>query len=47
VIVTGVLAVTAPVFTVKFALLAPPATVTLEGTVATAEALLERSTVAP
>jgi hypothetical protein len=46
VIVTGVEALTAMVLTVKFALLAPPATVTLEGTVA-AEALLERFTVAP
>jgi len=46
VIVTGVLAVTALVFTVKFALLAPAATGTLEGTVA-AEALLERATAAP
>jgi len=43
---TGVLAVTALVFTVKFALLAPPATVTLAGTVA-ADALLERSTGTP
>ena len=45
-IVTDVLVVTALVFTVKFALVAPLATVTLEGTVA-AEALLERFTVAP
>jgi hypothetical protein len=46
VIVTVVLVVTALVFTVKFALLAPAATVTLAGTVA-ADALLERSTMAP
>jgi hypothetical protein len=47
VIVTGVLAVTALlVFTVKVALLAPLATVTLAGTVA-AVALLERFTAAP
>jgi hypothetical protein len=46
VIVTGVLAVTVLVVTVKFALLAPAATVTLAGTVA-ADALLERFTVAP
>ena len=45
-IVTGVLAVTALVLTVKVALVAPPATVTLAGTVADA-ALLERYTVAP
>lgn len=43
---TDVLVVTALVFTVKFALLAPLATVTLAGTVA-AGALLERFTVAP
>jgi hypothetical protein len=43
--VTDVLVVTALVFTVKFALVAPLATVTLEGTVA--EALPERFTVAP
>ncbi len=43
---TGVLAVTAVVFTVKVALVAPLATVTLAGTVA-AEALLERDTTAP
>jgi len=43
VIVTGVLAVTALVLTVKFALLAPAGTVTLAGTVA-AEALLVRLT---
>jgi hypothetical protein len=47
VIVTGVLAVTALVLTVKFALLAPTATVTLTGTIAAAGALLERSTVLP
>jgi hypothetical protein len=46
VIVTGVLVVTALVFTVKVALLAPAATVTLAGTVAE-DALLERYTVAP
>jgi hypothetical protein len=47
VIVTDVLAVTALlVVTVKFALLAPAATVTLAGTAA-ADALLERFTVAP
>lgn len=46
VIVTGVLAVTALVFTAKFALLAPSATVTLAGTAA-ADELLERFTVAP
>lgn len=46
VIVTGVLAVTALVLTVKFALLAPVATVTLAGTVA-AGALLERFTLLP
>jgi len=44
--VTDVLVVTALVFTVKLALLAPAATVTFDGTVA-AEALLERFTVAP
>ena len=44
VIVTGVLAVTGLVFTVKVALLAPPATDTLAGAVA-ADALLERFTV--
>jgi hypothetical protein len=47
VIVTGVLAVTALVLTVKFALLAPAATITLVGTVASAGALLERSTALP
>ena len=46
VIVTGVLAVTALVLIVKFALLAPVATVTLAGTVA-AGALLERLTLLP
>jgi len=46
VIVAGVLAVTELVFTVKVALLAPPATDTLAGTVA-ADALLERFTVPP
>ena len=46
VIVAGVLAVTELVFTVKVALLAPPATDTLAGTVA-ADALLERFTVTP
>ncbi len=46
VIVTVVLAVTELVFTVKVALLAPPATDTLAGTVA-AVALLERFTVTP
>jgi hypothetical protein len=44
--VTGVLAVTALVLTVKVALVAPLATVTLGGTIA-AEALLERFTMAP
>ncbi len=44
--VTGVEVVTALVLTVKFALVAPAATVTLAGTVA-AEALLERETRAP
>jgi hypothetical protein len=44
--VTGVAAVTALVVTVNVALLAPAATVTLEGTVA-ADALLERSTTTP
>jgi len=44
--VTDVLVVTALVFTVKFALVAPLATATRGGTVA-AEALLERFTVAP
>ncbi len=43
---TGVEALTALALTVKFALLAPLATVTLLGTVA-ADALLERSTVTP
>jgi hypothetical protein len=43
--VTDVLVVTALVFTGNVALVAPLATVTLEGTVA--EALLERFTVAP
>ena len=43
---TGVEVVTALVLTVKFALVAPAATVTLAGTVA-AEALLERETRAP
>ena len=43
---TDVLVVTALVFTAKVALLAPPGTVTRGGTIA-AEALLERSTVAP
>ena len=43
----GVETVTALVFTVKVALLAPAATVTLAGTVAAEEGLLERSTVAP
>jgi hypothetical protein len=42
--VTGVLTVTEVVFTVKVALVAPLATVTLAGTVA-AEALLDRPTV--
>jgi len=46
VIVTGVEVLTALVLTVKFALLAPLAIVTLAGTVA-AEALLERFTLAP
>jgi hypothetical protein len=46
VIVTDVLVVTALVLTVKVALLAPAATVTLAGTVA-ADALLERFTVTP
>jgi len=46
--VTDVLAVTALVFTGNVALVAPLATVTLEGTVAVAaDALLERFTVAP
>ena len=45
-IVTTALAVTLVVLTVKLALLAPAATVTLAGTVA-ADALLERYTVAP
>src|SRR5580704_16617979 len=44
--VTGVAAVTALVVTVNVALVAPPATVTLAGTVA-AETLLERETIAP
>ena len=44
--VTGVEVVTSLVLTVKFALVAPAATVTLAGTVA-AEALLERETRAP
>jgi len=44
--VTGVEVVTALVFTVKFALVAPAATVTLAGTVA-AETLLERVTCEP
>jgi hypothetical protein len=44
--VTGVEPVTALVVTVNVALLAPAATVTLEGTVA-ADALLERSTTTP
>ena len=44
--VTGVEVVTAMVFTMKFALVAPAATVTLAGTVA-AETLLERVTCAP
>jgi hypothetical protein len=43
---TGVDVVTALVLTVKVALTAPPATVTLAGTFAAA-ALLDRSTVAP
>jgi len=46
VIVTGVLAVTGLVFTIKAALLAPPARDRLGGTVA-ADALLERFTVTP
>jgi hypothetical protein len=46
VMVTGVEAVTAVVFTVNVALVAPAATVTLAGTVA-ADALLERDTTAP
>ncbi len=45
-IVAGVLAVTELVFTVKVALLAPLATVTLAGTVAAVE-LVERFTVTP
>ena len=44
--VTGVEALTALVLTVKFALLAPAATVTLAGTVA-ADELLERFTATP
>ena len=46
-IVTGVETVTALVLTVNVALLAPAATVTLAGTVATALLPLERETVAP
>jgi hypothetical protein len=46
VIVTGVEALTALVFTVKFALLAPAATVTLAGTLA-APLSLESMTCAP
>ena len=46
VMVTGVDAVTAPVFTENVALVAPAATVTLDGTVAEV-LLLERFTVAP
>src|SRR6266513_1526568 len=45
--VTAVDAVTALVLTVKVALVAPAATVTLEGTVAAAVLLLESATVAP
>jgi hypothetical protein len=44
--VTGVAAVTALVVTVNVALVAPPATVTLAGTVA-ADTLLDRETIAP
>src|SRR5262245_59059480 len=47
VIVTGVLAVTVLLVTVKFALVAPAAMVTLAGTVATLVLALERATVAP
>ena len=45
--VTAVDAVTALVLTVNVALVAPAATVTLEGTVAAAVLLLESATVAP
>ncbi len=45
--VTAVDAVTALVLTVKVALVAPAATVTLEGTVAAAVLLLESATCAP
>ena len=45
--VTGVDAVTVLVLTVNVALLAPAATITLAGTVATALLPLERETVAP
>jgi len=46
-IVTGVAAVTAVVMTLKEALVAPAATVTLAGTLATAVLLLDRVTTAP
>ena len=45
--VTGVDAVTALVLTVNVALLAPPATVTLAGTVAAVVLSLDRETAAP
>jgi len=45
--VTAVDAVTALVLTVKVALAAPAGTVTLEGTLATAELLLKSATCAP
>jgi hypothetical protein len=47
VIVTAVDALTALVLTVKLALLAPAATVTLDGTLAAAVSLLESATSAP
>jgi hypothetical protein len=45
--VTEVEAVTARVVTAKVALVVPPGTVTLAGTVATVVLLLERETIAP